>query len=217
MCRLGIEYLIDMSNMRPDDLNRQTLGKLPCLCKQQHSRLYLSVQISDTSFKSLFAAFSEVNKFIQRAKRSTDHRNKVLVFGKESLSQPVICACLQYLMVDYQMGLSQALHIIFKNSNQGSVSFRLEACYQTYLEQLQNYLRHLSTTLHPVPDVTNLWPLRDIQIGHEQAEESDSECGEAIGTRFSDLSGSSGGAGSSAAGGMLRSSRSRKNSKMAWM
>jgi len=92
----------------------------------------------------------------------------------------------------------------------------MEACYKTYLEQLQNYLRHLSTTLHPVPDVTNLWPLRDIQTEHEQAEESDSECEEAGGTRFSDLSGS-GGVGSSAAGGMLRSSRSRKNSKMAWM
>lgn len=97
MCRLGIEYLIDMSNMRPDDLNQQTLGKLPCLCTKQHSRLYLSVNIFETSFKSLFAAFSEVNKFIQRAKRSSgcdghqiERKNRVLLFGKESLSQQVL-------------------------------------------------------------------------------------------------------------------------------
>lgn len=96
MCRLGIEYLIDMSNMRPDDLNQQTLGRLPCLCTKQHSRLYLSVNIFETSFKSLFAAFSEVNKFIQRAKKSCEtdglqeeRKNKVLLFGKESLSQQV--------------------------------------------------------------------------------------------------------------------------------
>jgi len=201
-----------MSNMRPDDLNRHTLGKLPCLCKQQHSRLYLSVQISDTSFKSLFAAFSEVNKFIQRAKRSSDHRNKVLVFGKETVSQPVVCACLQYLMVDYQMSLSQALNIIFKNSNQSSNSFNLETCYRTYLEQLQNYLRHLSTTLHPVPDVTNLWPLREIKIEQQQPE-SDSESDETNSARFSDLNNDNSVTNSK----IVRSSRSRKNSKIAWM
>lgn len=97
MCRLGIEYLIDMSNMRPNDLNQQTLGKLPCLCTKQHSRLYLSVNILETSFKSLFAAFSEVNKFIQRAKKASgcdenqaERKNRVLLFGKDSLSQQVL-------------------------------------------------------------------------------------------------------------------------------
>lgn len=90
LCRLGIEYIIDMTNMRPDDLNRQTLGKLPCLCQKQHSRLYLSVMIAETSFKSLFASFSEVNKFIQRAKKSRNEKNKVLIFGKENLPQSVI-------------------------------------------------------------------------------------------------------------------------------
>lgn len=53
LCKLGIEFVVDMSNMRPDDLSRaQTLGKLPCLCKrQQHSRLYLTIEIRETSFK----------------------------------------------------------------------------------------------------------------------------------------------------------------------
>lgn len=53
LCQLGIEYVIDMSNMRPDDLSRaQTLGKLPCRCKrQQHSRFYLTIELQDTNFK----------------------------------------------------------------------------------------------------------------------------------------------------------------------
>lgn len=55
LCQLGIEYVIDMSNMRPDDLTRaQTLGKLPCSCKgKQHSRLYLTIELRETNFKVL--------------------------------------------------------------------------------------------------------------------------------------------------------------------
>lgn len=53
LCHLGIEYVIDMSNLRPDDLSRaQTLGRLPCTCKrQQHSRFYLTIELRETSFK----------------------------------------------------------------------------------------------------------------------------------------------------------------------
>ena len=148
MCRLGIEYLIDMTNMRPDDLNRQTLGKLPCLCAKQHSRLTISVTILDTSFKSLFAAFSEVNKFIQRAKKSALERNKVLIFGKEFFSHQVICALTQYLMVDYEMSLDQALEVIFQKYFH-TKQIQIEKCYLVYLKQLETYLQHLSINFYP--------------------------------------------------------------------
>jgi hypothetical protein len=92
MCKLNIEYLIDITNMRPDDLNRQSISKLPCLCSKQHSRIYLSIEITDTSFKSLFNSFSEINKFILRARKSS---RRVLIFGKDQFSSIVVCACLQ--------------------------------------------------------------------------------------------------------------------------
>jgi hypothetical protein len=95
MCKLNIEYLIDISNLRPDDLNKQSISKLPCLCKKQHSRIYLSIEITDTSFKSLFNSFSEINKFILRARKSS---RRVLIFGKDNFSSIVLCACLQVSM-----------------------------------------------------------------------------------------------------------------------
>ena len=61
-------------------------------------------------------------------------------------SLKVICACAQYLMVEYQMNLNQALAYIFQIHN--SYSFQLDDCYFDYLGQLQNYLRHLSTSMN---------------------------------------------------------------------
>ena len=166
-----------MTNIRPDDLNRQTLVKLPCLCKKQHSRLYLSVMISETSFKSLFASFSEVNKFIQLAKKAQNDKNKVLIFGKENFSQTVIkidnsdlimltwqinlhshlkviCSCCQYLMVEYGINSEQALKLTLQKTY--SFQFHLEKCYHEYLNQLEVYLKHLSNNFHPSTQLSSL-------------------------------------------------------------
>lgn len=141
MCKYNIEYLIDMTDMRPEDLNRQTLGKLPCLCKIPHSRTTLSVELTDKSFKNLFIAFSEVNKLIQRSKKTN---KSVLIFGKEHLSHQVVCACSQYLMVDYQMDMKTALKTILGKDYRLA---DLEKSFINYLEQLEEYLKHLSVNI----------------------------------------------------------------------
>lgn len=146
MCKLNIEYLIDMTNMRPDDLNRQTLGKLPCLCNKQHSRLYLTIQITDTSFKSLFNAFTEVNKFIQRARKASNEK-KVLIFGKEILSSQVICAGAQYLMVEYEMNLETALRTMTQK-NYPTIKANMDRAYMDYLREFEAYLKHMSVSLY---------------------------------------------------------------------
>lgn len=91
----------------------------------------------------------------------------------QNLCIKVICACCQYLMVEYQMSLSQALQLILQKNSSGR--FRLETCYRNYLEQLQNYLKHLSTTMYPVPDLANLWPLRDTTCEYDDESDTDSE------------------------------------------
>jgi len=137
MCKLHIDILIDMTNMKPDDLNRQTLGKLPCLCKTPHSRTILSVDVTDKSFKNLFMVFSEINKQIQHAKKT---HKCVLIFGKEYLAPQVICACTQYLMVDFQMDMGTALKVISRKNS-------IDDQFIDYLEQLENYLKHLSINI----------------------------------------------------------------------
>ena len=146
MCKFNIEYLIDMSEMRPEILNsKQLLGKLPCLCTMAHSRITLSVQLTDKSFKNLFIAFSEVNKLIHLAKKSVN-KKCVLVFGKESLSSPVVCACAQYLMVDYQMDMKTALHTILGRRYK-FIHLNFDHDLQTYLTQLETYLKHLAANI----------------------------------------------------------------------
>lgn len=146
MCKFNIEYLIDMTNMRPDDLNRQTLGKIPCQCKRQHSRLHLSIGFADTSFKSLFNAFSEMNKFIQQARKSP-HEKRVLVFGKETMAPQVICASAQYLMLEYEMNLEAALQAVTQKSY-SLIKSKLDKCYLDYLKEFEQYLKHMSVSLY---------------------------------------------------------------------
>lgn len=147
MCRLNIEYLIDMTNMRPDDLNRQTLGKLPCLCKLQHSRLYLTVELVDTNYKTLFNSYAEVNKYIEKARKSN---KKVLIFSKDIFQQHLIAALAQYLMLDYEMNLDNALNIISKRIN--SPRIYVGKSYFDYLKNFESYLQHMSINLYGTND-----------------------------------------------------------------
>jgi len=148
LCKFGIDYLIDMTNMRPDELNRQAHGKLPCLCNKQHSRAYLSVKITDTSFKSLFFAFNEINKFINQAKKSSSGR-RVLIAGKELFATHVICAFAQYLMIEYEVDQQSALHILTEKFHK---QIDLDKCYVDYLNQFELYLSHLSMSMSKCVD-----------------------------------------------------------------
>ena len=147
MCKLGIEYLIDMTNLRPDDLNRKTLGRVPCLCKRQHSRFHLSVEIADTSFKMLFKAFLEVNKIIQCARKAKNER-KVLIFGMGLFEQQVVCACLQYLMVEYEFTLDESLQAVLNKASSNIANLKMNKFYLDYLKRFQVYLKHVSESLN---------------------------------------------------------------------
>jgi len=147
MCKLGIEYLIDMTNMRPDDLNRKTLGKLPCSCKKQHSRFHLAVEIADTSFKTLFKSFLEVNKIIQSSRNSKIER-KVLIFGIGLFEQQVICASIQYLMVEYELTFEEGLEAILRQTSAHSPQVKMNKFFVDYLKRFEVYLKHVSEALY---------------------------------------------------------------------
>jgi hypothetical protein len=144
LCRLNIEYLVDMTNMRPDDLNRRILSKIPCACKIQHSRSYLSIQLIDKSFKNMFNTFIELNKFIQKARKK--NRN-ILIFSTDISEHHVMCAIAQYLMLDYEMNLNNALKILSQKLFQSNV-VTIEKSYLNYLKNFESYLQHLSIDLH---------------------------------------------------------------------
>ncbi|RNA11001.1 Dual specificity phosphatase [Brachionus plicatilis] len=142
MCKMNVEYLIDMTNMRPDELGRRTLGKIPCTCLKQHSRIHINVEIKQTDFKSLFKSFCEVNRFIQKSRKSTTTR-RVLIFGKSTYSAQVVCAAAQYLMLEYDMGVEMALKSVTK-VKLDFVNTKIDECYRKYLEDFEKYLDHMS-------------------------------------------------------------------------
>ena len=173
MCRLNIEYLIDMTNMRPDDLNRQTLGKLPCLCKLQHSRLYLTVELVDTNYKTLFNSYAEINKYIEKAKKSN---KRVLIFGKDIFQQHLITALAQYLMLDYEMNLDNALNTISKRIDESTV--HIGKSFLDYLKNFESYLQHLSINLYGTNDKnvvggTNLSNISKLNLKSSRNEAKD--------------------------------------------
>ena len=147
MCKFGIEYLIDMTNMRPDDLNRKTLGKLPCSCKKQHSRFHLAVEIADTSFKTLFKSFLEVNKIIQNARNSKMQR-KVIIFGINLFEQQVLCACIQYLMVEYELTFDEGLETIYRQTSSHCPQIKMNNFFIDYLKRFEIYLKHVSEAVY---------------------------------------------------------------------
>ena len=53
LCRLSVEYLIDATNMRPDELARKAMigARLPCQCGHIHSRCTLTLEF-DQSYTS---------------------------------------------------------------------------------------------------------------------------------------------------------------------
>lgn len=142
LCKMNIEYLIDMTNMRPDELSRRSLGKIPCNCLKQHSRMYINIEIKETDFKSLFKSFCEVNKFIQKSRRSPITK-RVLIFGKNTYSSEVICAATQYLMVEYDMSLDMALKSVAKQQFY-RISYNIDERYRNFLFDFEKYLSFMS-------------------------------------------------------------------------
>lgn len=142
LCKMNIEYLIDMTNMRPEEISGKNLGKIPCNCLKQHSRMYMNVEIKETDFKSLFKSFCEVNKCIQKSRKSSTVR-RVLIFGQSTYCSQVVCAAAQYLMVEYDMSVEMALKNIAKQQFDALKS-KLDKSYVKYLSDFEKYLNYMS-------------------------------------------------------------------------
>ena len=162
LCKLSIDYLIDATNMRPDELARKAnMGApLPCHCRQTHSRCtltlefdppYLSTmsiidqknlstnQIRELARTQLEQLFSAVNRFISKAQQEN---KRILIYGFElTKNSPLAVIAIQYLMVnDEQLSLSEAMHRIHRLFPvlpcQHQHNPMMEKRFQDYLKQL---------------------------------------------------------------------------------
>jgi hypothetical protein len=191
LCRLSVDYLIDATNMRPDELARKANvgARLPCHCGHTHSRCTLTIEfdqsyvpITSTSQPTinnhnqynnsktrelnqtqLGQVFSVVNRFISKA-QSEDKR--ILIYGFELTSNsPLAVIAIQYLMVtDEQLSLAEAtsrIHRLFP-----IIPFQHQQ-YPIMEKRFQDYLRQLDRKTFPRNFIANSISVDGSSSGNE--------------------------------------------------
>ncbi|CAF4335496.1 unnamed protein product, partial [Rotaria socialis] len=163
LCKLSIDYLIDATNMRPDEIARKARvgARLPCQCGHTHSRCTLTLEfdqlclttststdlnhLSSSKIRELTRAqlgqlFAVLNRFIYKA---LQEEKRILIYGFElTQNSPMAVIAIQYLMLsDEQLTLTEAIHsvhrlfpILTKKHQQFPT---MEKRFQDYLKQLE--------------------------------------------------------------------------------
>ena len=164
LCKLSVDYLIDATNMRPDEGARKAkIGVgLQCHCGHKHSRCTLTLEfnqsvfptksttpidhsslnrskIHESSHTQLDQIFSTVNCFISKARRQG---KRILIYGFELVPNSTLAViAIQYLMLnDEQLSLIEAtnrIHRLFPTiPSQHQQYPSMEKHFQDYLKQL---------------------------------------------------------------------------------
>ena len=138
LCKLSVDYLIDATNMRPDELARKANvgARLPCQCGHAHSRCTLTLEfdspylttaatastdasvvnsskLRDSNRTQLDQLFAAITRFIAKAQQE---EKRILIYGFElTPNSPLAFIAIQYLMLaNEQLSLSEATHRIHR-------------------------------------------------------------------------------------------------------
>ena len=174
LCKLFVDYLIDATNMRPDELARKANvgARLPCQCGHTHSRCTLTLEfdppflptlsvaeqtnlssskireISQTQLEQLLSA---VNRFIYKAQQES---KRILIYGFElTPNSPLAVIAIQYLMLNNeQLSLSEATHRIHRLFPILPVQ---QQQYPVMEKRFQDYLKQLDRKTFPSNFIVN--------------------------------------------------------------
>ncbi|CAF2350319.1 unnamed protein product [Rotaria sp. Silwood2] len=168
LCKLSIDYLIDATNMRPDELARKANvgARLPCQCGHTHSRCTLTLEfdqsyvthptatdanhlsnskIRELNRTQLGQLFSAVNRFILKAQQE---EKRILIYGFElTPNSPLAIIAIQYLMLsDEQLTLTEAMHAVHRLF---PILPKKHQQYPTMEKRFQDYLKQLDRKTFP--------------------------------------------------------------------
>jgi hypothetical protein len=174
LCKLSVDYLIDASNMRPDELARKANvgAPLPCQCGHTHSRCTLTLEfdqpylttssssslttstdsnhlsnskIRELSRTQLGQLFSAVNRFIFKAQQE---EKRILIYGFElTPNSPLAVIAIQYLMLtDEQLTLTEAIHSVHRLFPILPIKHQQ---FPTMDKRFQDYLKQLDRKTFP--------------------------------------------------------------------
>ncbi|UJR21729.1 hypothetical protein I4U23_024806 [Adineta vaga] len=166
LCKYSVDYLIDATNMRPNELARKANvgARLPCHCGHTHSRCTLTVEfdqpyissttnvtstninhnnsnnskIRELSRTYLGQLFFAVNHFISKAQQEG---KRILIYGFElTPNSPLAVIAIQYLMLKEELSLTEATHRIHRLFPVIPLQHQqypiMEKRFQDYLKQL---------------------------------------------------------------------------------
>lgn len=110
LCRLNIEYMIDISNVEPQKVPRNRRSDCPCLCSLEtaHSRARMTITIEENSTIDLIPYFKDVNDFIESAHACG---KSVLIHSYHGRNRCAVLV-LQYLMMIKRINLERAEQLI---------------------------------------------------------------------------------------------------------
>ena len=170
LCKLSVDYLIDATNMRPDELARKANvgARLPCQCGHAHSRCTLTLEfdspylttaatagtdpsvvnsskLRDSNRTQLDQLFAAITRFIAKAQQE---EKRILIYGFElTPNSPLAFIAIQYLMLaNEQLSLSEATHRIHR------LFPILPLQHQQFPimeKRFQDYLKHLDRKIFP--------------------------------------------------------------------
>ncbi len=172
LCKLSVDYLIDASNMRPDELARKANvgAPLPCHCGHTHSRCTLTLEfdqpyistsssssistdsnhlsnskIRELSRTQLGQLFCAVNRFILKAQQEN---KRILIYGFElTPNSPLAVIAIQYLMLnDEQLTLTEAIHSVHRLFPILPIKHQQ---FPTMDKRFQDYLKQLDRKTFP--------------------------------------------------------------------
>uniref|UniRef100_A0A914UZH0 protein-tyrosine-phosphatase n=1 Tax=Plectus sambesii TaxID=2011161 RepID=A0A914UZH0_9BILA len=112
LCRLNIEYIVDLSGLDEDNMPRSQAkrGECPCLCSRPtaHSRALMAINIDEYKTQDLTPYFKDVISFIDKAKTV----NKCVLIhcqNGRNLAPAFVCA---YLMRLHKIGRIAACDMV---------------------------------------------------------------------------------------------------------
>ncbi len=180
LCKLSVDYLIDATNMRPDELARKANvgARLPCHCGHTHSRCTLTLEFDQPSLPTTTSSlttttidynnlnnskirelnrsqldqlFSAVNRFISKAQQEG---KRLLIYGFElTPNSPLAVIAIQYLMLtNEQLSLTESTNRIHRLFPVIPLQHQQ---YPIMEKRFQDYLKNLDRRTYPRNFIVN--------------------------------------------------------------
>ncbi|XP_067675346.1 MAP kinase phosphatase with leucine-rich repeats protein 3-like [Haliotis asinina] len=109
LCKLDVQVLVDLSNVPSSQVPVGKKTTCPCLCrKQNHFRSRLNVGIDDIEWENISQYFSDINNFIEGARKCNKH---VLVYSYHGKSRAA-AVIIQYIMQHFRLSLKDAHRLV---------------------------------------------------------------------------------------------------------